>query len=411
MMLHLPPSSYHANGSYHSGSPFTVGSVLLPMSNQRIQGKFHNMRSNVALISKIAAMSLMLAYGSAWAQDVAPETPPELRDFRLDPQPARPTPQPSVETGPATPPPAVSTVPDTATTAPRTSSPAVAPRRRETPQPAIAPPVDKALAGDVELVPPVVSSDEPADDLTSTAMPEQPSESVVPAPSLNWWPIAAASGLIGMLLVAAYLFRRSRKRPLLYDDTAELAAAAAPPRADPVVADPPLLPPVSKSKPRVTIDFIPEKASISFTALTIKGELRVINESDSPAKDMQLRAALISASAHQDSEIAAFHSESADTPGQNLGDAEPRERIGMVIELAVPLADLQSFPLGAQKLFVPLMIANISYDAGDATSSEIAKIACMIGREATPPKPKMAPFRLDLGPRSFSPLGQRSVVS
>ena len=219
-MLHLPPSSYHANGSYHSGSPFTVGSVLLPKSNQRIQGKFHNMRSNVALISKIAAMSLMLAYGSAWAQDVAPETPPELRDFRLDPQPAWPTPQPSVETGPATPPPAVSKVPDTATTAPRTTAPrtlapAIAPTRRVTPQPATARPVDEAVAGDTELAPPVVSSDEPADDLTSTAMPEQPSEAVAPASGLNWWPIAAASGLIGMLLVAAYLFRRTRKRPSL----------------------------------------------------------------------------------------------------------------------------------------------------------------------------------------------------
>lgn len=371
------------------------------------------MRSTVALISKIAAMSLMLACGSAWAQDVAPETPPELRDFRLDPQPARPTPQPSVELGPVTPPPAVTTVPDTAITAPRTSAPAVAPTRRETPQPATARPVDEVVAGDAELAPPVVEADDPSDDVTSDAIPEQPSEPLATAAGLNWWQIAAASGLIGILLVAAYLFRRSRKRPLLYDGVAE-PAAAEPAKKDPIVADPPPsqpLPAISNSKPRITIDFIPEKASISFTALTIKGELRVINESDAPARDMQLRAALISASAHQSSQIVAFHSEATDAPGQNLGDAQARERIGMAIELTVPLADLQSFPLGDQQLFVPLMVANIAYSDDDGTSPEVAKIACMIGREATPPKPKMAPFRLDLGPRSFSPLGQRPVLS
>jgi hypothetical protein len=54
------------------------------------------------------------------------------------------------------------------------------------------------------------------------------------------------------------------------------------------------------------------------------------------------------------------------------------------------------------------MLANIEYEWGEG-GHDVAKLACLIGREANPPKPKMAPLRLDLGPRSFTPLGQRPV--
>ena len=125
---------------------------------------------------------------------------------------------------------------------------------------------------------------------------------------------------------------------------------------------------------------------------------------------MQLRAGLISASANQAKVIADFHRNAASLQTEPLGETQAGDRFAMAIELSVPLTELHSFPLGDQQLLVPIVIASLSYTDGSARQ-ERASVACMIGREATPPQLKMAPLRLDLGPRSFAPLGQRPVLA
>lgn len=366
------------------------------------------MRAITAFALAIAALSLTQAASSALAQDVAPETPPELRDFRLDRQPGQPA-QPTAEPVTTTPPSATATVPVSETPAPRVQIPA--PTQRGTTPPVAEATVSEAPIEATAEAPSVTTTDQlTADDNAPEEAEPQP-VSVPSSSSASWWPIAAGLGLFGLLLAAFVFLRRSPNRTAPHGTVDEQAVTAAPPKAAvPIRPAAKPAPPISTVKPRLTIDFIPEKASISFTALTIKGELRIINGSDGPAKNMQLRAALISTSEKQENEISSFHNAPLDTQTQNLGDVQAGERIGMRIELTVPLADLQSFPLGDQQLFVPIMVGNIAYSDEAGTLSEAAKIACMIGREANPPKPKMAPLRLDLGPRSFSPLGQRPLL-
>jgi hypothetical protein len=213
-----------------------------------------------------------------------------------------------------------------------------------------------------------------------------------------------------------YWLRRRRKGERA-DSIAELPAVIEPERIDiidtpaAVLAAPVPTPAIPvKKRPRITLDFIPEKATISFTTLTIKGQLRLINDGDAPAMNMELRAGLISASAQQEAAISAFNADTAHIPAETIGEAKPGERIGMAIEMSVPLTDMQSFPLGEKQLFVPIMVANLSYRGGGSGGNETTQIACMIGREASPPAARMGPLRLDLGPRSFTPLGQRPVL-
>ena len=367
-----------------------------------------------ALISKIAVLSLMLVYTSASAQDVAPQTPPELRDFRLDPQPAKPTVQPDVDPAPVIPPPAVRTAPDADAPVPRVLPPTAAPTPRQTAEVPAIPPTGGATAENVTIVPPQVDADPSTPGDVAPEISEQPQQPLPPTPeNQGWWQIATVLGVIGIILAAFYALRRSRSRLEEPDaDIVEPVESAEPSQATmPVDPAPIFAPSIPNTKPRIIIDFVPEKASISVATLTVKGQLRVINESDHVAKNMLLRAVLISASANQGAEIAAFHLGSNDKLAQSIGDAGARERIGMALELTVPLADMQSFPLGKQKLFVPLLVANLAYDGDDGMPSEVAQIACMIGRESDPPTPKMAPLRLDLGPRSFAPLGQRLVLT
>ncbi len=160
----------------------------------------------------------------------------------------------------------------------------------------------------------------------------------------------------------------------------------------------------------IKIDFIPERATITFATLTIKGQLQISNEGQADAKDMELRAGLISASHQQQQVVELFFGTSHDITPNKLGEAKAGERIGLDLELSVPLSEMHSFPLGDQRLIVPIILATLQYRGGDKAGPLRVDLASMIGREATPPQPKMGPLRLDLGPRSFAPLGTRPLT-
>ena len=367
------------------------------------------MRVPTALPKFILLLAVFAGSGVAIAQDAIPETPPELRDFRLDPERAAPQPQPAPTTQPVvvTPPPAVSTAPERTTEQPRprlerqnaepTAEPLPARTSTDAPQP--------------KVVEPVIAIDTPEMIAAEPVPPVQPQESQIP-----YWQIAAGLALAGMLLLGVLWLRR-RRRPSEMRNQAHAKPAVEPApvqRASlpqPVAAAPEPAPSPTTKKPNVTLDFVPEKATISFATLTVKGQLRLTNTGDAPAKGMKLRAGMISAGEQQGNAINAFHAASSDIETQALGETKPGETIAMEMELSVPLTEMQSFTLGEQKLMVPIMVANVAYRGSGEATTDIARIACMIGREATPPVPKMGALRLDLGPRSFAPLGQRPLYS
>ena len=356
----------------------------------------------------------MFAASSVGAQQTIPETPPELRDFRLDPErtPPKPEPQPI----PAAPPAAVPTLPEANSSRP-------APRQEPAP-PRRAPPPTAAPA--TQNIPTVIPAKEPLPEATrslTVAEPDapategttaEPSSASSPSAQSTGWPVFVGLGLGPIALLAFIFWRRRRRRsivqPGIWEPVIEELPIQSVPEIEVPRAQPPQMVELSENKPSIMLHFIPEKATISFTTLTVKGQLQLINEGKLLAKDMQLRAGLISASANQANVIADFHRNAANLQTEPLGETQAGERFAMAIELAVPLTELHSFPLGDQQLLVPIVIASLSYTDGSGRQ-ERAFVACMIGREATPPQLKMAPLRLDLGPRSFAPLGQRPVLT
>ena len=219
------------------------------------------------------------------------------------------------------------------------------------------------------------------------------------------------------MLLLGGLWLRRRRRPTETDNQANVEPTVEPapvqraPPPKPVAAVPAPAPLPPTKKPVVTLDFVPEKAIISFATLSVKGQLRLTNTGDAPANGMELRAGLISAGEQQGSAIKAFHAASSNIEPKALGEVKPGETIAMSMELSVPLTEMQSFMLGEQKLMVPIIVANLAYRGPGEATADIARIACMIGREATPPVPKMGALRLDLGPRSFAPLGRRPLYA
>jgi MYXO-CTERM domain-containing protein len=405
--------------------------------------------SVLAMIALQLALRLAFYPVPANAQDIAPETPPELRDFKLEPDKPKPAPQPLPTLNPVidlpvikSPPAATRSTPTLAGAKPGVADNSVAATKREpaavvtkriTPPTAVAAkPKPGAVGGavletgSVAASPeaPISAPDAPLPDAAQTgpvvAEPKpQIAEAGQAVPAAASWPwiIAGLAGLF-VLALAAWLRRRRNRQPLQQFD-ADLAAIpdAAPhePYIEteqspmPVAAAMPRrhAPAKSTKRPMLDVNFVPAKASISLANLTIKGQLRIVNSGDEDVDAMQLNAAIITASELQNEMISAYFSGAAE-PGNELGAVKIGERIALDLDLAIPIAELQTFGFGEQKLLVPIILSRISYQWRN-TGSDEAQLSCIIGRESSPPKPKMGALRLDLGPRSFAPLGQRPI--
>lgn len=387
----------------------------------------------------LLALLLLAAFGMptggvVQAQDAVPDTPPELRDFRLDQPQSQP--QPTEQPAPqAEPPPAVRTVPDTAAQQPApTTRTAPTPRRAEPSQQSATP---TPAGSEGPLPEPIIEEPAPSDVSASPLVSADNDFSTAPAPTQSgessgdnvglFAALAAAIAAIGLL---AFLWSRRRQQKMAdIVGASEADAIEAPPPAfekDPIATSPNVAPPAPQPTPApvpiarqasasvphdVTITFYPEKATVSFTTLTVQGQLQINNAGKAVVRDMQLRAVLLSASSQQQTAVETFFAKPSQIPKNPLGDAKPGERLGLSLELSVPLNEMQTFPLGKQQLLVPIIVASLSYSDEQGNHAGEARLANMIGREAQPPQPKMGPLRLDKGPRSFAPLGQRPIYT
>jgi hypothetical protein len=378
-------------------------------SARRIEGGKRFRVMKVGIMARIALpiiLSCVMA-SSAVAQDALPETPPELRDFRLDPErPApQPTPQPEVQ-----PPPVAPTLePQSQPVVPRDRTSNAAPTRlQERP----APNADSSSADETAPIPEDIAVEPSTEDIApppeeAAPIAEEPTPATAPS-TIAWRQIAAAL-LAALALIGGWLFLRKRRKLGAERPDFAIAEPLAP---QPVAAPAPqVAPPIVENarRPRLSLEFIPDKATLGFSALTLKGQLRLVNDGDAPARDMQLRATMISANQRQQETIAAFHGGAIPITPNPLGEAKAGERLALDIEMSVQVTELDSYMIGDKKIFVPVMLANLAYEWEGG--SDNVTMAWMVGRESAPHQPKMGPLRLDLGPRSFSPLGQRPIYA
>ena len=77
-------------------------------------------------------------------------------------------------------------------------------------------------------------------------------------------------------------------------------------------------------------------------------------------------------------------------------------------EVRLPLNAIRPISFKNQALFIPLARFEVEFQDNAGTTEEHAA-SFIVGQEHEPPRAKMAPFRLDLGPRNFEPVGQRAV--
>jgi hypothetical protein len=376
-------------------------------------------RGGVALL----ALAAGLATPGAAAQQTQPQAPeqgapigpPQLRDFDLAPRnrpTAQPRPTPTLPTPPAAQPQPTNRTAERA--APSQSAPRVAPTRETDPsvrapvredapppaQPAA--PTAQIPANTAPVTTPAPNDDAPAPRPAPAADTPAPTNRLGDSDGVPLWLILLGGLGLGVVAYVALSRRKAatRRREALPEPEAIPAAAVTPtaprvPRPDPV------------PRPWLEIELTPERTTADPEESIVEFEMTIRNNGGSVAKNVRLQAKLVCSTPEQDKEIAAFHRMK---PGEHrtleIPDIPAGQELKLKGRVDVKREDIKALRMDQRLIWVPLVAVNAFYEWGGARTGQTSK-SFLVGREQPEAKDKMAPFRLDLGPRVYRTVGQR----
>ena len=371
-----------------------------------------------------ASAVLMTAGTAALAQDtLAPAADqaigdPQLRNFSINGTVTVPAPTP--EQGPRQSPPRAAAAQDEpAPTSRPVRESAQANSRQESPAreladrtPAISADADSPPSAPARRValPAVTAADEPtANPEASFAPASQASLDVSRGgvPILPW--LIAAFALAGA--AAWYFFRQRPRQRYAAAGGIDLLQAPSPgpvppPRAPPRPAPAPTPPPTgivsTRLRPWLEIEFNPVRAVVDEEKAAIQFELSVFNSGSAPASSVLVEACMINAGPTQDQQIRSFF-ENPVAKGERIPIIAPMQRVALKTAVLLPRDQVRTIEIEGRQLFVPLVAFNALYawSRGEGQSS----VSYLVGKQTK--GEKLAPFRLDLGPRMFRNLAAR----
>ncbi|MDP3905747.1 hypothetical protein, partial [Novosphingobium sp.] len=303
----------------------------------------------------------------------------------------------------ARPSPAATTPPRTAPPAARVTPSAAAPAQTATPL--TLPTVSETASTPLPVLPTELAPAPPAAPAAADAATGEP---------MDWMPWAAGLAALLAALGGLLLWRGRRKdsaatidfEPPVVSVPEPQAPKPAPepaPLPEPAFAAPPPPPP-----PMLEIALEARRLNASLMATTLAYTLRITNNAAVPLSALAVEGDMISAHASlpPDQQIASAaqrlelrHAHVALAPGESL------EFSG---DIRLPLAAITPIRAGEAAYFVPLARFRVEASA----TGEIPLVTAqtfVIGELPEQPGAALRPFRLDLGPRTYSRIGQRPV--
>lgn len=300
-----------------------------------------------------------------------------------------------------------------------TPTPSALPSAAATAQPRAVTPVPRATPSAAAPTPASTPLTLPTGDApTSAALPALPTElapsaapvAAEPAPDapVDWMPWAAGLAAVLTALGGLLVWRRRRKdRAATVEFEPPVVAA---PQPKPEAPEPAPLPEPAFAAPPPMLEIALEakRLNASLMATTLSYALRVTNNAAVPLSALAIEGDMISAHASlpPDQQIASAaqrlelrHAQVTLAPGESV------EFTG---DIRLPLAAITPIRAGEAAYFVPL--ARFRVEA--AATGDIPLVTAqtfVIGELPDQPGSALRPFRLDLGPRTYSRIGQRPV--
>ncbi|MDX3911234.1 MAG: hypothetical protein QHC67_15655 [Sphingobium sp.] len=393
-------------------------------------------------ITKYIMLAALVAAAPATVSAQDNGAAPILQDFRLDPSrdtsrprpPERAGPEigpvpdavplPSVTAPPVTAPrvtaPPVATPPVASPTLPQTRAPTGAPAPRATParpQPPAASVPDSVLPPEAAQEPGLNATEPVGDALEAPVAAPAPASAVEPDDASNSRLPWILGGVVVILLLAgAFLFRRRRAEDP--EDEVEIQAEPAPAvlvqtakpspplnrieRTPPPAPQPPAPAPVSAATgDSLLLTFAPVHARVTMAGAQLGYNLTLHNRSAAALDGMAVTAFIANADASQPQMLAAFFDDPFAPEAHRIAGIAAGEAITVSGELR--LTQFVPTEVQGRALLIPLVAFKVISLDGD----EMARGAFIVGQESSPPRAKMAPFRLDQGPRQFRDVGSR----
>ena len=265
-----------------------------------------------------------------------------------------------------------------------------------------------------QAVQPTVPTDATFGAADSFALPPVADSTVQPANSGWYWPwIAGAAMLLAALF--SLLWWRKRKPAVKLLEFERPIVAAPKSEAEPVPVTPPA--PASASPivqspatlaPGLSISLDARRMSASLMATTLNYVLTLTNTTDQPLSALAVEGDMIAAhgSLPADKQIA------GDDQRLELRHAlvtlAPGESAEFTGDFRLPLATLVPIRAGDAAYFIPL--ARWRVEASTAAGTPLVQVQTfVVGELSEQPGAALRPFRLDLGPRTYSRIGQRAV--
>jgi hypothetical protein len=277
------------------------------------------------------------------------------------------------------------------------------------PPPSRAAPASPAITA---ALPPI--SDAPVSETAAADTLAPPAESLAGEHRLLLWPWLLAALALGA--GGAFLFWRNHRSREAFAGGPQIDAFVAPetvpppPRAAPQPAPPKASPPPplgvvsTRLRPWIELAFQPGRCIVEDDKVTFEFELGLQNSGNAPARAVLVEASLMNAGPHQDDEVSAFFGAPVGE-GERIAVIPPLKTVIVKTKVVAPRANVQLLEIGGRQVFVPLIAFNALYDWSGGEGQTSASF--MLGRDTK--GEKLAPFRLELGPRIVRSVGARPL--
>jgi hypothetical protein len=273
---------------------------------------------------------------------------------------------------------------------------------------------------------------QPSIDLPRAAARESvttaPAGAPSPAGHIPWWVWLAALVVVGVIGTAAGWIWRGRRtevfllpppieRPKVPERTPERTGPPAELPKTPAVPRAPQPLPVAavededdedeQGEHGLRIALEPARLSVSLLNATLSYRLLLTNQGDHALRDISIDGDMISAHASlsEAEQLAAPNSKLENR--HLLRTLSPGETRVVTGDFALPLPLIRPIRKGEATLFVPL--ARLRIVSGGANTQVLVQTS-VVGQRSPRPGGGLRPFRLDLGPRIYSELGQRAFA-